>query len=146
MASLTATGRAARAALLGDHVLALAEQSATREQLTHCRLTHGHALLESGQLDVAEALLEQALAAARSDRRAPQERLALGHLSDLHARQGEWERAYTLVKEAQALDDTRRVQDLDRRARVLSVQLLREWRKNSPRRSSTSPTRPVWTS
>ncbi len=126
MASLTATGRAARAALLGDHVLALAEQSATREQLTHCRLTHGHALLESGQLDVAEALLEQALAAARIDRRAPQERLALGHLSDLHARQGEWERAYTLVKEAQALDDTRRVQDLDRRARVLSVQLHSE--------------------
>ena len=47
------------AALLGDHVLALAEQSATREQLTHCRLTHGHALLESGQLDVAEALRAQ---------------------------------------------------------------------------------------
>ncbi|MDP9766463.1 EAL domain-containing protein [Deinococcus enclensis] len=114
MASLTATSRAARAALLGDHVLVLAEQSATREQLTHCRLTHGHALLESGQLDVAEALLEQALAAARSDRRAPQERLALGHLSELHARRGAWERAYTLVKEAQALDDTRRVQDLDR--------------------------------
>ena len=126
MASLTATGRSARAVLLGDHVRALAEQSATREQFTHFRLTHGHALLKEGRLHEAEALLEQALAAARSDRSAPQERLVLGHLSDLYARRNEWERAYTLSQQAQVLDGQRRVQDLDRKARVLSVELHSE--------------------
>ncbi|WP_051308385.1 EAL domain-containing protein [Deinococcus ficus] len=126
MASLTATGRAARAALLGDHVRGLAEQAATREQLTHFHLTQGHALLESGQLDGAEALLEQALVAARSDHSATQERLILGHLSELYARRNEWERAFRLSREARVLDSRRRVQDLDRKARVLSVQLHTE--------------------
>ncbi|MDP9765155.1 EAL domain-containing protein [Deinococcus enclensis] len=126
MASLTATGRAARAVLLGDHVKALAAQSATREQFTHFRLTYGHALLKEGRLHEAEALLEQALAAARSDGSAPQERLILGHLSELYARRNEWERAYRLSREAQVLDGQRRVQDLDRKARVLSVQLHNE--------------------
>ena len=123
MASLTATGRAARAAQLGDHVQGLAEQAATREQFNHFRITHGHALLGTGQLDAAQALLEQATAAARGDHCPSQERLALGHLSDLQAQLGEWEQAYALVRAAQALDGTRRVQDLDRKARVLSVQL-----------------------
>ncbi|WP_022803056.1 EAL domain-containing protein [Deinococcus ficus] len=140
MASLVATGRAAEAVQTGEQVRSLADQYATREQATHFRITCGHALLERGQLDAAQVLLDRALADARQAGCAPQERLALGHLSTLLARREAWPQAFALLQAAQALDGTRRVQDLDRQARVLSVQLHTEMlaREAAAERARTS--------
>ncbi|MDR6221494.1 EAL domain-containing protein [Deinococcus soli (ex Cha et al. 2016)] len=123
---LVATGQTAEAARQAEALLPLAEQVNDHEQLANVRMFYGQALAQMGQLDAAYEQLQLALGEARRHEIRTPERLALLHLSRVHADRGEWQQAYETLQSHEELSRSLQAQTVERKAKVLSAQMQLE--------------------